>query len=58
MRKVIAFCGVEGSGKDYSCQRLLMTKGYEKAAFATSLRPKSPSRTHDTRDALHEDTSI
>lgn len=38
MRKVIAFCGVEGSGKDYSCQRLLMTKGFEKAAFADCLR--------------------
>ena len=37
-RKVLAFVGVEGSGKDYSCQRLLMTKGFEKAAFADCLR--------------------
>ena len=38
MRKVIAFIGVEGSGKDFSCQRLLMTKGFEKMAFADCLR--------------------
>ena len=37
-RKVIAFCGVEKSGKDYSCQRLMMTKGFKKLAFADSLR--------------------
>ena len=37
-RKVIAFCGVEKSGKDYSCQRLLMTKGFTKLAFADPLR--------------------
>ena len=38
MRRVIAFCGFEQSGKDYSCQRLLMTKGFEKVAFADALR--------------------
>lgn len=38
MRKVIAFIGVEGSGKGYSCQRLLMTKGFKKTSFANTLR--------------------
>ena len=37
-RKVIAFCGFEQSGKDYSAQRLMMTKGFKKAAFANALR--------------------
>lgn len=37
-RKVIAFCGVEKSGKDYSCSRLMMTKGFIKIAFADPLR--------------------
>lgn len=38
MRKVIAFCGFEQSGKDYSCQRLMMTMGFKKVAFADALR--------------------
>lgn len=38
IREIIAFVGPEGSGKDYSCQRLLMTKGFEKVAFADILR--------------------
>lgn len=38
MRKVIAFCGFQGSGKDYSAQRLMMTKGFKRAAFADTLR--------------------
>ena len=37
-RKVIAFCGFEQSGKDYSCQRLMATMGFEKVAFADALR--------------------
>ena len=37
-RKVIAFCGFEQSGKDYSCKRLIATKGFEKVAFADALR--------------------
>ncbi len=38
MRKLIAFVGVEGSGKGYSCQRLLMTRGFKKLSFADCLR--------------------
>lgn len=38
MRKLIAFIGVEGSGKGYSCQRLLMTRGFIKLSFANCLR--------------------
>ena len=38
MRKVIAFCGNQGSGKGYSCKRLLMTKGFVKTSFANTLR--------------------
>ena len=38
MRKIRAFIGVEGSGKGYSCQRLLMTKGFAKLSFADCLR--------------------
>ena len=38
MRRVIAFCGFEQSGKDFSCKRLMMTKGFEKVAFADALR--------------------
>ena len=38
MRKLIAFIGVEGSGKGYSCQRLLMTRGFQKFSFADCLR--------------------
>ena len=37
-RKVIAFCGKAGSGKDYSAQRLMMTRGFKRAAFADTLR--------------------
>lgn len=38
MRKVIAFCGFEQSGKSYSAKRLMMTLGYKHAAFADALR--------------------
>ena len=38
MRKVIAFCGFEQSGKNYSCKRLMMTMGFIKTSFANSLR--------------------
>lgn len=38
MRKVIAFCGFEQSGKGYSCKRLLTTKGFVKTSFANALR--------------------
>lgn len=37
-RKVIAFCGFEQSGKDYSCKMLMETKGFEKVSFADALR--------------------
>lgn len=37
-RKIIAFCGFEKSGKDYSCQRLVTVKGFKKVAFADALR--------------------
>lgn len=38
MRKVLAFCGFEQSGKDYSAKRLVTTMGYKKEAFADALR--------------------
>ena len=38
MRKVIAFCGVEQSGKNYSCKRLMSTMGFVKTSFAHTLR--------------------
>lgn len=38
VRKVIAFCGFEKSGKDYSCKRLMNTMGFKKVAFADALR--------------------
>lgn len=38
MRKIIAFCGYQGSGKDYSAQRLMTTKGFKKVSFADALR--------------------
>lgn len=37
-RKIVAFAGVQGSGKDYRCQELVRTKGYKQLAFATALR--------------------
>lgn len=37
-RKIIAFCGNANSGKDYSCERLIMTRGFKKVAFADALR--------------------
>lgn len=37
-RKIIAFCGFQKSGKDHSCKRLMLTKGFEKVAFADALR--------------------
>ena len=37
-RKVIAFCGFEQSGKDYSCRILMETRGFKKVAFADALR--------------------
>lgn len=38
MRKVIAFCGFEQSGKNYSCKRLMTTMGFAKTSFAHTLR--------------------
>ena len=38
MRKVIAFCGFEQSGKDYSAKRLMLTRKFKKLAFADVLR--------------------
>ena len=38
MRKVIAFCGFEQSGKSYSAKRLMTTMGFKHAAFADILR--------------------
>lgn len=38
MRKIIAFCGFESSGKSYSAKRLMMTMGFEKTSFANTLR--------------------
>ena len=38
MRKVIAFCGFESSGKSYSAKRLFTTMGFEKTSFANALR--------------------
>lgn len=37
-RKIIAFAGCEGSGKDYRCQQLLKQGTYKKMAFADALR--------------------
>ena len=37
-RKVIAFCGFEQSGKNYSCKRLITTMGFIKTSFAHVLR--------------------
>lgn len=38
MRKVIAFCGFEQSGKSYSAKRLMTTMGFKHVAFADALR--------------------
>ena len=38
MRKVIAFCGFESSGKSYSAKRLFATMGFAKTSFANALR--------------------
>lgn len=38
MRKVIAFCGYQSSGKSYSAKRLMMTMGFIKTSFAEMLR--------------------
>lgn len=38
VRKVIAFCGFEQSGKNYSCKRLMTTMGFAKTSFAHTLR--------------------
>ena len=38
MRKVIAFCGFEQSGKSYSALRLKTTMGFEVVSFADPLR--------------------
>ena len=37
-RKVIAFCGYQGSGKSYSTKRLMTTMGFVKTSFAHTLR--------------------
>ena len=37
-RKVIAFAGYAGSGKDYQCQQLVKQGDYKKIAFADALR--------------------
>lgn len=38
MRKIIAFCGFESSGKSYSAKRLMTTMGFKKTSFANTLR--------------------
>ena len=38
MRKVVAFCGFESSGKSYSAKRLFTTMGFIKTSFANTLR--------------------
>lgn len=38
MRKIIAFAGVQGSGKDYRCQQLVKQGNYVKMAFGDALR--------------------
>ena len=38
MRKIVAFAGVQGGGKDYRCQQLLKQGDYKKIAFADALR--------------------
>lgn len=38
MRKVRAFCGVQGGGKSFSTERLVMTMGFKKVAYADALR--------------------
>ena len=37
-RKIIAFCGAQGGGKDFNARRLVMTRGFRKVAFADALR--------------------
>ncbi|MFQ6777705.1 MAG: hypothetical protein ACLRFI_00180 [Alphaproteobacteria bacterium] len=37
-RKIIAFTGKAGSGKDYRCQELVDNFGYKKLAFADTLK--------------------
>lgn len=37
-RKIRAYCGFQGSGKDYSCKRLLETMGFQKVSFADPIR--------------------
>ena len=38
MRKIVAFAGKAGSGKDFRCQQLLKQGNYKKMAFADALR--------------------
>lgn len=38
MRKVRAFCGPQGGGKDFSVQRLASTLGFKRVAYADALR--------------------
>ncbi len=37
-RKIRAFCGKAGSGKGFSCERLMETMGFQKVSFADPLR--------------------
>ena len=38
MRKIVAFAGKAGSGKDFRCQQLLKQGNYKRMAFADALR--------------------
>ena len=38
VRKIIAFAGFQGSGKDYRCQQLVKQGNYKQLAFADALR--------------------
>lgn len=38
VRKVVAFAGKAGSGKDYRCKQLVNNQGYTQLAFADALR--------------------
>lgn len=37
-RKIVAFAGVQGSGKDYRCSQLVKQGNYKRMAFADALR--------------------
>ena len=54
VRKIIAFAGFQGSGKDYRCQQLVKQGNYKQLAFADALRDIAFSSLNINKEIGHK----